>query len=114
MYWDQKNSKYQNTSYVGAQFLHVSWQGVGGRFVSYATDQVHFKHVQPQVLLIESHVAIGTIQQTQDAASVLWVYRHNSRHAAWPTVILRFTRMETGWKTLALSPRKSNETKFRE
>jgi len=33
--------------------------------ISYATDQVHFKHEQPQVLLIESHVAIGTIQQTQ-------------------------------------------------
>ena len=47
-----------------------------GRFaplppVSYATDQVHFKHEQLQILLIESHVAIGTIQQTQDAASVL-------------------------------------------
>jgi len=55
-----------------------------------------------------------TIQQTQDAASVLWVYRRNSWHAAWPIVILRFTRMETRWKTLALSPRKLNETKFRE
>jgi len=49
---------------------------VGGRFahlppVSYATDQVHFKHEQPQVLLIELHVTIGTIQQTQDAARVL-------------------------------------------
>jgi len=43
----------------------------GGRFISYATDQVHFKHEQLQVVLIESHVAIGTIQQTQDAASVL-------------------------------------------
>jgi len=31
-----------------------------------------FKHEQPQVL-IKSHVAIGTIQQTQDAANVLWV-----------------------------------------
>jgi len=39
--------------------------------VGYDTDQVHFKHEQPQVLLIESHGAIGTIQQTQDAASVL-------------------------------------------
>jgi len=38
--------------------------------VSYAADQVHFKHEQPQVLLIKSHVTIGTIQQTQDAASV--------------------------------------------
>jgi len=40
----------------------------GGRFAplpsfSYATDQVHFKHEQPQVLLIELHVTIGTIQQ---------------------------------------------------
>jgi len=39
--------------------------------VNYATDQVHFKHEQPQILLIESHVTIGTIQQTQDAARVL-------------------------------------------
>jgi len=39
--------------------------------VSYGTDQVHFKHEQSQVLLIESHVTIGMIQQTQDAASVL-------------------------------------------
>jgi len=39
--------------------------------LSYATDQVHFKHEQPQVLLIESHVIISTIQQTQDAAGVL-------------------------------------------
>jgi len=67
---------------------------------------VHFKHEQSQVLLIESHVTIGTIQQTQDAASVLWVYRHNCWRAAWPTVLLRF--METRWKTLALSPRKLN------
>jgi len=36
--------------------------------VSYATDQVHFKHEQLQVILIESHVTIGTIQQRQDAA----------------------------------------------
>ena len=48
----------------------------GGRFAplpsfSYATDQVHFKHEQPQVLLIELHVTIGTNQQTQDAANVL-------------------------------------------
>jgi len=59
----------------------------GGRFaplppISYATDQVHFKHEQRQVLLMESHITIGTIQQTQNAASVLWVYRHNSWHAA--------------------------------
>jgi len=43
-----------------ALFLHLAWQGAG-RFaplppVSYAPDQVHFKHEQPQVLLIESHV----------------------------------------------------------
>jgi len=44
----------------------------GGRPpVSYANDREHFKHEHPQVLLIESHVTIGTIQQTQDAASVL-------------------------------------------
>jgi len=55
-----------------------------------------------EVLLIESHVAIGAIQQTQDEAMVLWVSWHNSWHAAWQTVILRF--METRWKTLALSP----------
>jgi len=33
---------------------------------------VHFKHEQSQDLLIESQVTIGTIQQTQDPASVLW------------------------------------------
>jgi len=32
---------------------------------------VNFKHEQPQILLMESHVTIGMIQQTQDAASVL-------------------------------------------
>jgi len=37
--------------------------------VSYATDQVHFKHERPQVLLMESNITIGTIQQTQGAAS---------------------------------------------
>jgi len=47
-----------------------------GRFaplppVSYATDQVHLKHEQSQVLWTEPHVTIGTIQQTQEAASVL-------------------------------------------
>ena len=62
-----------------------SLAGGGGRFspqppINYATDQVHFKHEQPQVLLIESYITIGTIQQTQDAASVLWVYRRNSWH----------------------------------
>jgi len=25
--WNQKNSKYQNTSEVGARFLHLSWRG---------------------------------------------------------------------------------------
>jgi len=34
------------------------------------------------------------------AANVLWVWRHYSRHGAWPMVILRF--IETCWKTLAL------------
>ena len=33
---------------------------------------MHFKHEQSQDLLIESQVTIGTIQQTQDPASVLW------------------------------------------
>ena len=60
---------------------------------------VHFKHEQPQFLSPDAHVTTGTIQQTQEAANVLWVYRHNSWHTAWPTVILRF--METRWKTLA-------------
>jgi len=64
---------------------------------------VHFKREQPQVLSPESHVAIGTIRQTQDAANVICVYRHNSWYAAWPTVILRF--METHWETLGLSTR---------
>jgi len=49
---------------------------VGGRFaplppVSYVSDQVHLKHEQSQGLWIESHVTIGTIQQTQDADNVL-------------------------------------------
>jgi len=47
------------------------WWGLTLPPVTYATDQVHFKHEQPQVLLIESHVTIGAVQQTQDAASVL-------------------------------------------
>jgi len=68
------------------QFLHFVWQGAL-RFaplppVSDATDQVHFKHKHRQVLLTESNVTIGTIQQTQDAASVLRIYRHNRRHVA--------------------------------
>jgi len=69
---------------------------------SLSVDQVHFKHKQTQVLSPDLHVTIGTIQQTQDAAKVRGVYRHNNWHVAWPTVILRF--METRWKTLALSP----------
>jgi len=36
-------------------------------------DQVHFKHEQPQVLSPDSHVTIGIIQQTQDAANVLCI-----------------------------------------
>ena len=51
--------------------LGGGWQFAPLTRISYATDQVHFKHEQSQVLLIESHVEIGTIQQTQDAASVL-------------------------------------------
>jgi len=30
IYRNQKNSKYQNTSYVGARFLHLACQGGGG------------------------------------------------------------------------------------
>ena len=41
--------------------------------------QVDFKHEQPQVLSPDLHVAIGTIHQTQEAANVLWAYRHNSQ-----------------------------------
>jgi len=33
-------------------------------------DKVHFKHEQQQVLSPDSHVTIGTIQKTQDAAKV--------------------------------------------
>jgi len=45
---------------------------------------------------------IGKIQPTQDAASVLWVlYRHNSWHVAWPTVVPRF--METRGKTSVIT-----------
>jgi len=64
---------------------------------------VHFKPEQSQFLSPDLHVTIGTIQQTQEAAIVLWVYGHNSRHAPWPAVMLRF--METRWKILALSTR---------
>jgi len=66
-------------------------------------DMAHFKHKQPQVLSPDSHATIGTIQETQDTTNVPWVWRHNSWHATWPTVVLRF--METRWKTLALSTR---------
>jgi len=40
---------------------------------SYAIDQVRFKHEQPQVLLIESHVTIGTIQLTQRSQRALGI-----------------------------------------
>jgi len=56
--------------------------------------------------LIKSHVTTGTIEQTQDAANVLWVYRHNRWHATWPTVVLIFRKDR--WNTLALSTRKLN------
>jgi len=68
-------------------------------------DQVRFKNEQPQVLSRDLHVAIDTIHRTQDAANVLWVYRHNSPHAAWPTGNRVFIFMEARWKTLALSTR---------
>jgi len=55
-------------------------------------DQVHFKHKQPQVFSTDLHVTIGMIQQIQDAANTLWVYRPNSRHAAGPTVILGYMK----------------------
>jgi len=59
---------------VGTRFLHLAYQG--GRFaplppVSDVTDQVHFKHEEPQVVLPDYCGTIGTIQKTQDAASVL-------------------------------------------
>jgi len=44
---------------------------------------MHIKHEQPQVLSPDSHVTIGTIQQTHPTE--LWVWRHNCTHAAWPT-----------------------------
>jgi len=86
-----KECKYQNTSYVGARFLHLAWQGGRGGL-----------SVMPLIRCISnmnSHKFFDRITR-QDAGSVLWVYRHNSWHAAWPTVILRF--METRWRTLAL------------
>ena len=80
---------------------NFSRQGVRPTPASYA--YVHIKHERPQVLSRDPHVTIDTIDQTQDAANVLRVLRHYSRHAAWSTVILIF--METRWKTLALSLR---------
>jgi len=69
-------------------------------------DQLHFKHEQSQVLSPDSHVTIGTIKQIQDAANVHWVHLHNSRHATWPMVTLRFIIIR--WKTMALSIRDLN------
>jgi len=66
-------------------------------------DQVYIKHKQPQVVSPDSRATIDTIHQTQDSTTLLWVWRHYSRHAAWPTVIVIF--METRWKNLALSTR---------
>jgi len=91
----------------GARFLHLACQG-RGRFsplphVICATDHVHFKREQSQVLSPDSHVAVGTIHQAQDAANMLSIWRHYCRHVAWPTVILRF--MKTRLKTQALLPR---------
>jgi len=104
---------------VRAWFLHLACQGafLTPAPVSYATYQEHFKHEQPQVLSADSLVTIRTIQQTQDAANVLWVglYRHNSRHAAWPTIILRY--MENCFKDSGVITTKSecmNKTKFHE
>jgi len=50
-------------------------------------DQVYIQHNQPQDLSPNSHLTVDTIDQTQDAVNVLWIRRHYSRHAAWPTVI---------------------------
>jgi len=44
--------------------------------IALSFDQVHFKHNQTQILSPDSHVTINTIHQTQDAANVLWVWRH--------------------------------------
>jgi len=67
---------------------------------------VHLKHDQAQDLYPSSHLTIDTLHQTQNAVKVLWVCQHHSRHAAWPTVILRF--MKTRWKILALSTQNLN------
>jgi len=50
---------------------------------------VHIKHNQPQVLSSDSHLTIDTIHQTQNAANVLGVWRHYSRHSA-RLVVLNF------------------------
>jgi len=59
--------------------------------------------------LIESHITIGTIQQTQPVCFD-FEYIDTSWHTACPTVILKF--METHWKILGLLPPKLNKTKF--
>ena len=95
--------KYKRRSSFGvsARFLHLTWQGGEVRQLCHWSGA------------LQTWTATSSFfQQTQDAATVLWIYRHNSWHAAWPTVILRF--MEIRWKTLELSPRKLNKTKFRE
>jgi len=73
-----KSKEWQIPKYKLGKGPVFTFNFTGGRFtllppVSYATatDQVHFKHEQPQVLLMESHITIGTIQKTQVAASVL-------------------------------------------
>jgi len=63
-------------------------------------EQMHFKQEQPLVLSPNSHVQSVRCSKHR-TTNVLWLYRHNSRHAAWPTVILRF--IATRWKTQALS-----------
>jgi len=61
--------------------------------ITLSFDQVRIKHNQPQNLSPNSHPAIDTIHQTQDAVKVLWVCQHYSRHVAWPTIILRFMKI---------------------
>ena len=105
IYWTQKNSKHQNKSYVGARFLHLAWQGGG------AVRQLCHWSGAFQTWTATSSFDRVTRRNRYDSANA---GTQDSWHVAWPTVILRFTRMETRWKTLALSPRKLNETKFRE
>jgi len=62
IYWNQNNSNYQNTSYVGARFLHLAWQGAVRQLYHWSGA---FQTWTATSSLIESHVAIGTIQQTQ-------------------------------------------------